>query len=247
MVAFRTHCKCYKRGELIFFPRCLQRLFTCSDQSFDSGGNAVTFYWSRRVKFVHVSFHFFDPALISGQHLFAKIKNDAQHLLETWVLRMFADHRNILYSFFISLDCTQMFMAWLCISAYWPLTSDPTADDLKPPPYSEVAQSDAMDTSRPSHHALLPPPLSEGGDSASIISEAPPPYTPQPQPAWGPCQLQPIILGGPTQLDQSRTLMPTDSLPPFQVLSSSLPSHLGDPWQLCSLTKPRGQTVVLVF
>lgn len=57
------------------------------------------------------------------------------------------------------------------------------ADDLKPPPYSEVAQSDAMDTSRPSHHALLPPPLSEGGDSASIISEAPPPYTPQPQPA----------------------------------------------------------------
>uniref|UniRef100_A0A4W5JRM6 Si:dkey-118j18.2 n=1 Tax=Hucho hucho TaxID=62062 RepID=A0A4W5JRM6_9TELE len=60
------------------------------------------------------------------------------------------------------------------------------ADDLKPPPYSEFAQSGAMDTSRPSHHALLPPPLSEGGDSASIISEAPPPYTPSPNRHEGP-------------------------------------------------------------
>lgn len=56
-------------------------------------------------------------------------------------------------------------------------SSVPTADDLKPPPYSECAQSDEADAPRPAHHAPLP--LSEGGDSSSI-SEAPPPYTPSP-------------------------------------------------------------------
>uniref|UniRef100_A0A3B5B7T0 Si:dkey-118j18.2 n=1 Tax=Stegastes partitus TaxID=144197 RepID=A0A3B5B7T0_9TELE len=47
-------------------------------------------------------------------------------------------------------------------------------DDLKPPPYSECAQGDETDASRPSHHTLL---ISEGDESVSI-NEAPPPYTP---------------------------------------------------------------------
>lgn len=49
-------------------------------------------------------------------------------------------------------------------------------DDLKPPPYSECANSDEADAPRPSHPAPL---ISEGGDSISV-NEAPPPYTPSP-------------------------------------------------------------------
>ncbi|KAM7369977.1 hypothetical protein PAMP_011264 [Pampus punctatissimus] len=49
-------------------------------------------------------------------------------------------------------------------------------DDLKPPPYSECAQSDEADAPRPSYYTPL---ISEGGDSISV-NEAPPPYTPSP-------------------------------------------------------------------
>ncbi|KAF7661769.1 hypothetical protein LDENG_00253710 [Lucifuga dentata] len=49
-------------------------------------------------------------------------------------------------------------------------------DDLKPPPYSECAQSDEASAAQPSHHTPL---LSEDGDSVSV-NEAPPPYTPCP-------------------------------------------------------------------
>ncbi|KAJ8010492.1 hypothetical protein DPEC_G00075650 [Dallia pectoralis] len=52
------------------------------------------------------------------------------------------------------------------------------ADDLKPPPYSELAHCNEADNSCHSPLSLLPPPLSAGDDSVSIISEAPPPYTP---------------------------------------------------------------------
>lgn len=49
-------------------------------------------------------------------------------------------------------------------------------DDLKPPPYSECARSDAADAPRPSHYTPL---ISEGGDS-STATDAPPPYTQSP-------------------------------------------------------------------
>lgn len=46
-------------------------------------------------------------------------------------------------------------------------------DDLKPPPYSECAQSNETDSSHLPHNTAF---ISEGGNSVRI-NEAPPPYT----------------------------------------------------------------------
>ncbi|KAM4718222.1 uncharacterized protein FYW61_016103 [Anableps anableps] len=55
-------------------------------------------------------------------------------------------------------------------------------DDLKPPPYSECAQTDETDAPHLSHNTPL---ISEGGNSVRI-SEAPPPYTMTPPTAVSP-------------------------------------------------------------